>query len=800
MTFRHIPSAWRRLHRVGGRGYALASIGTLALGIGAVITIYSLLHAVLLAPLALRDEARVVRIAERHDRLGLTEFSVSTANFLSWQEQVSSLQSVAAFSTLGANVVDARGAERVEALVASQDLWRVLGLEPLQGRAASGSAEDLAAAVLISDAYRQRRFGDEPAVLGRSLRVDGRERVIVGIAPADIGLGTHADLWLPMDVQGDAGNRDDRRLTVVARLHDDATLDSTRSELEGIASRLAGQYPDSNEGWSIRVDMARDWLVPVAQRERLTLLMAAVGLLLLVTCGNLAGLQIARAAHRQRELGIRQALGADRNRLSRDVLTETLLLFTGGTILGVLAAWALLHGARAALTSALPAMATIALRPDVAAAAILACAVTALLFGLVPALLASHADPAGALAAGGRSSSSVRRAPLRSALVAGQFAIATVLLVGATLLGTRLLELGRTELGFAPEHVLTARISLPPIADDEELARQQRVFERLLDELATIPGVTSAAVASDAPLGNVDTQMLVAPGPMPTEASDAARHSQSSWRIVSPDYFSTMSIGLLSGRLFRPADEPNESIILGRSVAERIFGAPADAVGKLVTMGNQQRKRVVGVVADTRQRSLTDPMTPTVYLPTSWFLWESMTLTVRSQGDTAALANEVRRRAMAIVPDRPLYDVRPMSAVVADSIAAPRLQASVILAFAAAALLIAAVGVGSVMSYLIARRTSEFALRFALGASPQRVRRSVMASGAALALSGIALGALAVLSLSRLASEALDAAALDIGVGIGVAGVTLMGACLFACWWPAQRAAMIPPAVALGVE
>lgn len=261
-----------------------------------------------------------------------------------------------------------------------------------------------------------------------------------------------------------------------------------------------------------------------------------------------------------------------------------------------------------------------------------------------------------------------------------------------------------------------------------------------------------------------------------------------------------MSIGLLSGRLFRPADEPNESIILGRSVAERIFGAPADAVGKLVTMGNQQRKRVVGVVADTRQRSLTDPMTPTVYLPTSWFMWESMTLTVRSQGDTAALANEVRRRAMAIVPDRPLYDVRPMSAVVADSIAAPRLQASVILAFAAAALLIAAVGVGSVMSYLIARRTSEFALRFALGASPQRVRRSVMASGAALALSGIALGALSVLSLSRLASEALDAAALDIGVGIGVAGVTLMGACLFACWWPAQRAAMIPPAVALGVE
>jgi putative ABC transport system permease protein len=799
MRFRYLFVAARRLRRAGSRGYAFAASATLALGIGAVVAIYSLLHAVLIAPLALHDEDRVVRIAERHDANGLPDFSVSTANFLSWKEDARSLQSMAAFTTTGVNVQLPGGTERVEALVASSGIWQVLGRRPLQGRELHDGADDIAAAALISERYWRQRLDADPGVLGRRLRVEGVERVIVGVAPQDVGLGTRADLWLPMDVQADAANRGDRRLTVVARLAPESTLPAARSELEGIAARLSRAHRDSNDGWSVRVDSARDWLVPIAQRDRLLLLMGAVALLLLATCANLASLQIARAAHRQRELGIRQAIGADRARLRGEMLAETVLLVSCGALAGVSMAWALLRVAHAALESALPSMATIALQPGVAMLAIVASATTALLFGLVPAALAARADPAAALA-GGRSALGARRAPLRNALVGAQFAIATLLLAGAALLGHRLFELSRTELGFAPDNVLTARIALPAMRSDEELARQQRLFERLLERVGNLPGVTSVAVASDAPLGSVDTQMLVAPGPMPSDASDAAHHAQSSWRIVSPDYFATMGIVLLGGRLFDGADEPYDSVILGRSVAERVFGVGVDPVGRVVTMGNDQRKRVVGVVADTRQRSVADSMTPTVYFPTTWFLWETMTLTVRSAGDLDTLAADVRRRAAEVMPDRALYDVRPMRDVVAASIAAPRLQATVVLAFAASALLIAAVGVGSVIAYLIARRRAEFALRYALGASPSQVRREVLRSGARLALLGIAVGACAAVPLMQVAGAALHASGARIALALCASAAALMLATLAACWAPARRAASIQPASALGAE
>lgn len=800
MSAQLFRSAFQRLLRAGNRGYAFGAVATLSLGIGAVIAVAGLLHAVLLAPLGMRDEDRVVRIAERNDAQGVDDFAVATGNFLAWQRSATSLQAAAAFTARGVNLLDADGAERVTALLASSDIWAVLGREPLQGRALKSSADDLAGAALISAGYWQRHYNGAADVLGRTLRIEGAERVIVGIVPADLRLGSAADIWLPLDTQADAANHGDRRLTVLARLADGSSLDSARAELTSIAQRLATEQSESNAGWSVRLDSARDWLVSDEQRQGLGWLLTAVSLLLLITCANLASLQIARALHQRREHGIRLAIGADTRSLRNEVLAETLLLVAIGAAFGLLLAAGLLDLARSLLAATLPSVDALALRPGVAAVAILSCALTAVSFALVPATLAAHADPASALAGSTRSNLGSRQAPLRSALVISQFAIATVLLAGAALLAQHVHQLSRNPLGFAAEQVLTARIALPNIASDADLARQQQVFDRLLAELGSLPGVHAVAIASDAPLGAVDTQMLVAPGPMPVEASANAQHAQASWRIVSSDYFGTLGIPLLSGRTFRASDEPIDSIILSQVVASRVFGAGVDPLGRLVTMGNQQRRVVVGVAADTRQRSLADDMTPTVYLPTSWYLWESMTLTVRTDGDPAALASAVRQRAAAIVPERPLYDVRTLSQVVSDSIAAPRLQAGVILAFAAAALLMAAVGIGSVSAWLVARRAADFALRQALGATPARMRREVLVDGSGRALLGIALGACALLALLGFARTQLELSPVSMAAAIAAAGFSLLAASVIACWLPARRAARIAPAQALAAS
>ncbi len=799
MSISNAVTVLRRLGRQGSRGYALASVLTLALGIGAVVTVHSLLHAVLLAPLALDDETRVVRIAENNEARGISGFAVATGNFIAWRDRSYSFAAMSAFSLRGANLTLPTGAQRVEVLQATPHLWEVVGHAPLLGRPLSDSADDVAGAVLIGEDLWEQQFARNPAVIGQTLRVDESERTVVGVAPADVGLGLRADLWLPLDARADASNHGDRRLTVVARLQPNVGMAAAQSELDAIAQQLAQQHADENEGWGADIEPVRDWLVSQLQRERLLLMLAAVGLLLLVTCANIASLQIARSTQRRRELGVRQALGADGARVRRDLLIEAGVLMLAGAVTGIAASAAILHGARAMLAQALPSSAQIAMRADVVLIALLACAVTVLAFTWAPAAMASR-TPAAAALAGGRGTSGARRAPLRSALVIGQFALAMLLLAGALGLGQRLLQLANTDLGFAPAQVLTARVALPVIDSETALAAEQRSLRRLQAEIAAIPGVQFAAVASDAPLGGIDTQMSVGPGPMPLDPRDTSRQSQASWRIVSSDYFDALNIGLHTGRHFRADDEPSDSVILGRAVAERLFGSGVDPVGRVVTLGNHQRKHVVGVVADTRQRGVADAMTPMIYFPTSWFLWETMTLTVRSRTDAVLLAPQVRSRAASVLPDRPLYDVRPMSSIVSAATAGPRLQAIVIIAFAIMALLIAAVGVGSVTAFLIARRTGEFALRFALGATPTQVHRNVLGGGARLALAGVCAGGVIVLLLSRWATQTLEVATPDLVSSSAVAAAVLLAASLVACWLPARRAASIAPAQALASE
>jgi predicted permease len=675
-------------------------------------------------------------------------------------------------------------------------LLDVLGIAPLRGRALDESAADETGAALVSASFAQARFGAAEA-LGQTLRIEGRTRRIVGVVPDDIGILVGAQIWLPLaPTPEDLARRGDRRLNVFGRLAPGATLDDANAELARIAGELATTYPDSNAGWSVAAEPVRARLVDGDERTRLWVLAAAVGLLLLVTCSNLAGLQLARAARRQHELGVRQALGADRRRLRADLLAESLLLVLAGSLLALPLAASALHVAATTLADGQSRFVALSLDLPLAAIAIGICAGVVLLCSLVPAALSARVAPATALG-NARSALGQRGTPLRNALVVAQFAFATVLLGGAGLLGARLWELAQADLGFRSEQVLTARISLPPITEPAVLEAQQRRLDALVARLASSPGVLAAAASSEAPLGDLDTQSEIGPGPQPLDASPAERRVQASWRIVGADYFEVLGMPLLHGRVFR-ADEAGDSVILGRNVAERLFGR-VDVVDRVVTLANGQRRRVVGVVADAYQRGLADGPSPTVYYPTTWWLWDSMAVMLRASGEPDAVLAQLREAVRAEFPDRPLYDVRTLSALVERSSAGERLQAKVVLLFAVLSALIAAVGVGAITAFRIASRRGELALRLALGASPARLRWRALGEAAGLAALGMALGAalLLALPLSALigAAPALPAPTLLLGV------ILLLGVvCLAACWRPAARVVGMDPAHALRGE
>lgn len=790
-----ITHLWRRLGRPGNRGYALAAVVTLAIGIAAVIAVYSLMHRALLAPLPITDESSVVRLAGRNLARAVDGFAVSYPDYQSWSESARSYSGMAALKRQGVSLRLADGVERADAALATPSLWQLLGVQPVLGRAPTDSVEDRAATVLISQSLWRERFGADAQVLGRPLVVEGRERRVIGVLPDDVGIARGVGVWLPLDLPPDEANRrGDRRLDVLARLAPGVTVAQAQAELAGIGAELARAFPDSNAGWDGSVQPVREWLVGGDERMRLWTLLGAVALLLLVTCSNLAGLQLARAADRRHDLAVRLALGASGRHMRREVIVETVWLVTIGVLLALPLAAALLRVASQSMAASLGGSGALVIDPVVAASAIAVCALTAIAFAGLPAASINQSTPKAALG-GGRNALGRRSAPLRSALVVLQFAIATVLLTGALALGHHLLTLTRTDLGYGTEHILSARIGLPAIDSEEALAVQQRALAELAMGARQLPGVRQATVASEIPLGYVDTQMEVAPGPMPVELAPPENRLQSSWRIIDAGYFDTFGIRLIAGRAFARDNEPGNSIILSRAVAERVFGS-TDVVGRQVTLGNDQGRQVVGVVEDTHQRSVAGGASPTVYLPTSWYVWETMTLVVRTEGDPAAATTAIRVLAGRVFPERPLYEIQTMRELVSASTAGARLQTVVITLFALAAVLIAVVGIAAITAYLVARRGPELALRLALGSTGARIGRDVLRGAGALALAGLVLGGGVVLTIAWLGGLGTISTG-QLSVALLPGSATLLLACFLACWWPARRAARIAPASVL---
>ena len=792
---RDVRFAWRSLTARPNWSFTAAALLTLALGIGAVTAVFTVVHAVLLAPLPYGDPGRVVSLRDNNLARGIDDFSASMPNFHSW-EAARSFSRLAALRGADSNLTQGGEPEHVNGLAVSACFWDVLGLPPVAGRAfvAADDTPGQAPVAMISEGLWKRRYGGDPALLGRTIDVNLVPRVVIGIAPQDAGFSSDIDLWLPLGFDPEADeSRGDRRLAVLGRLAPGVTLEQAQAEMRTLASRLDREFPEANKGWSVRVLPVRDWIVSAEVAQRLRIVLAAVALLLLVAATNVANLQVARALGRMRDMGVRLALGASRARLVRQMVTENLLLAAAGGALGLGLAWLGVRAA-AALPESIPRRDALALDLPVLLVAAFSVGATALLAGLLPAFVAARSSVRDALQQAGRTATA-GRSPARLALVAAQVALATTLVVAAALLSQSLVRLQRVALGFGdPDHLLTAHLTRP-VTTDEMYARSMAFYDALLEEIRALPGVAAAGLTSEVPFGAQTTEMPVVPAGRSTDVPEES--VQANWRIATADYFKTMQIPVRRGRAFEPRREHHRNMILSEGLARRLWPGGEDPIGRQVQLGNRQTYTIVGVVGDVRQLGLALDPTPTMYMSPSWTILPTMTLVVRTHGDPAMLVRAVRQAATRLDPNQPVSDFQTMGAAVAANAAAPRLNAVLLASFAGLALVLAVVGIGGVVAFSVGQRTRELAVRLALGASPGQAVRHVMRDSLPVCAAGVLCGIAAALAVGRALSSVLYGVGERDPLTLLATAAALFAAAVLACWLPARRASRISPSLTL---
>ncbi|HKQ61381.1 MAG TPA: ABC transporter permease [Candidatus Polarisedimenticolaceae bacterium] len=781
--------------------FAVFAVVTLALGIGAATTIFSVTEAVLLRPLPFPEPGRLVWIWGRWEQS--SRASVSAPDFRDYREQARSFERFAAATSFvdAFNLTGSGSPELIPGALVSAEFFDTLGVRPKLGRGFAPDDEHAKEpqVALVGHALWQRRFGGDPALVGRALTINGQSVTVVGVMAPDFEYPSGAQLWLPLPL--DAPGFQLRRahfLRPVARLAPGVSLEAAQAEVDTIARGLEQRYPDSNHGWGML-------LVPLAEplvgnvRLPLAVLLAAVAAVLLIGCANLANLLLARAAVRRKELAIRAALGAGRVRLVRQLLTESLLVSLTGGVAGVLlAVWGidLLRG----LGAALPRVEQAALHGPVLAFALAISLATGVIFGLAPALHAAHVEAHPGLQEGGRGSRGTLRGRLRAALVVTEVALSVLLLAGAGLLVRSLDRLTAVRPGFDPHDVLTTRLTLPE-AKYPEQEQRSAFFAALLERLGGLPGVTVAAGVSELPLAgqNNDTYFAIEGRP-PLEAGQKL---DANVRRVTPGYFRAMGIGQLRGRGFGAQDRLGSpgAVIINEPMAERFF-PDEDPLGQRLTidLGQPFSAEIVGVVAGIRHHALQWEPAPEMYLCYGQLPGSRLNLVVRSDREATGLAGAVRAAVAELDRDQPLGEFVSMQQRIDRALAAPRLRTTLLGAFAGLALLLAAIGMYGVLSYTVSLRTHEIGVRMALGASAGDVRRLIVGQGMRLAALGLALGLGGALVAGRLMASLL------FGVGAGdpvtfvLAPLALAAVALAACWLPARRAARVEPLEVLRCE
>ena len=800
--------------------FTLVAVFTLALGIGATTAIFSAVNGVLLRPLPYPDSERIVGLWHGAPDLGYDQFGISAGIFHQYLTENQVYESMGLYRSWEPNLTEEGEPERVPAVVGTAGLLDVLGVTPLMGRSFSEeeAREGGAAVVVVSYALWQRRFGGRRDILGRTLYVHGAPREIIGVMPPGFDFGgpnRKAELWLPAYLNLENGDPGTFVWNAVARLRPDATPEAAVAQeevlLQHVRERWAGEeslinFMDAG-GFHPIVHSLQEEVVGDMERP-LWILLGTVGLVLLIACANVANLSLVRAEGRQREMAVRAAMGATRGRLARGFLLESVVLAAVGGALGVAAAWA---GAPVLLRAAppeLPRLDQISMDGTVLVFALGAAFLSALLFGAAPALRHDIAGLLGVLRSAGRGSTEGReRHHLRNVLVVGQTALAMVLLVGGGLLAKSFWEVRRIDPGFDTDGILTFRLSLPgqQYSGAVELAA---FHQQLLDRLRGLPGVTSAGAISALPLAESAAGTAYEIEDIPTPAGELPPMFW--YKYASPGYFETMGISVVVGRAFRPSDHETDlgNIIVSKALADRIWPGQ-DVLGRRIRPEDDTTdvawEKIVGVVENTRDRGLREDPGTLIYHamvgPNADEGWSvsSMTYVLRAENPTGLIGG-VREVVKEMDPSLPLVGIQTMEVVVADSIIRLTFTALALCIAALMALMLAAVGLYGVLSYVVSQRTQEIGVRMALGAQTGQVLSMVVVSGAKLAVMGLALGVVGAGALTRLLQGLLyGTEPLDPLTFAGTSGV-LLGVGLLASYLPARRAACVDPAESMKTE
>jgi predicted permease len=787
--------------------FTLVAILTLALGIGANTTIFSVINAVLLRPLPYSHPENLVMLAEHWPAFPI--LSVSYQNYKDFRDDSSSFETVAAVQPLNYTLTGSNEPERVDGMMISASLLPMLGVQPIAGRTILPDDDRVGGApvALISYALWQRRFAGNRDVLGKSLTLDNNPYTVIGILPARFQILKSADVYLPLEPWAHK-LPDDRSwhtgIRPIARLKDTATLQQASNELQTIAKRLEHQYPETNTNVEALVLPLHAQMVSNVRPALLTLLVA-VGLVLLIACANVANLLLARATQREKEVAIRTALGASRGRIVRQLLTESILLSLAGGALGLaLAALSLDSLLRLAVAS-VPRAEGIGLDPTVLGFTAGLAILTGILFGLAPAFQSSRLDIRDRLNQSGRGSTGgSHQQRLRSVLVVAEVAISMVLLIGAGLLIRSFARLQAVEPGFRPDHILLADvpISLTVYAKPEQ---QVAFFDRLLERLRSLPGVKAASAASTMPVsGQGGVLHFNIQGRAPKTPND---YIMAGYRVVGPGYFETLGIPLLAGRSIEQRDSftAPSVVVLNQAMARKFFPGE-NPLGKHLQIGETPDDtipfmEVVGVVGDVKQKLESDAKEE-MYVPYMQPVLPLFALTValRTSNDPAAMTSALRTAILEVDKNQPLVNVRTMEQSISSSLDEQRFRTLLLGLLAALALMLSAIGVYGVMSYSVSLRTQEIGIRVALGAQWRDVFSLVIARGFALVGAGILIGGIASWLLSRLINQFLFGVhAGDPLTFFGVAAM-LLAVAFLACYFPARRATRVDPIVALRYE